>query len=245
MPEFNRYESAGILMARALRAQGLPVPSSFVGSTDPAAILLLELATELGRELNSPGKWQLFDRTHTFTTASPTLNYPVPDDLEYYIDGTGWNLTARVPLIGPMTPQQWALLQARQLGGTTLYMQFQVAEDEIQFYFVPSDPQDVSIAYQGRGWVQDGTVSTTYRDFVKNDSDIVQYDPLLFQLGLINLWRDRKGFDTTRSSRKYEDRLSVCLAKDSPSPDLHTSRQTRYPYLGLWNLPDTGYGSSS
>lgn len=207
--------------------------------------MMLELATELGRELNSPGKWQFFDRTYAFTTVPGDTTYPLPDDWEYYVDNTGWNLTARVPLIGPMTPQQWALLQARQLGGTTLYMQYQVVNDQIEFYFVPDTPQDISMNYQGRGWVRDATVTTDFRDFIENDGDTIIYDPLLVQLGLINLWRDRKGFDTTRSSIKYQDRLGVCLAKDSPAPDLHTSRQNRYPYLGLWNLPDTGYGSSS
>lgn len=243
MADFNRYETALVNMQRAYRAQGLPVPNTFVGNTSPDAVLMLELATELGRELNSPGYWQLFDRTYEFATVPLDLLYPVPTDLEFFVPNTGWNRTARVPLIGPMTSQQWALLQARQLGGTTLYMQWQVVADQIEFYFVPDTPQDIAINYRGRGWVQDEVSAVTFRDFVENDADIIQYDPLMFQLGLINLWRDRKGFDTTKSSIKYEDRRSVCLDKDSPSPDLHTSRQNRYPYLGLWNLPDTGYGS--
>lgn len=244
MAEFNRYETASTIITRVLQSMGLPVPTSFVGNTDPVAVQMLSLLTDCGRELNTKN-WQRFMRTWDFNTTPPTLEYDVPEDLEFFIDDTGWNRTARVPLIGPMTDQQFALLEARQLGGTTLYMQYEVGEDKVRFYFVPNDPQNITITYRSKGWVRDQTTPTTFRDFVQNDGDIVEYPPLLVQKMLKYKWRDAKGFDTTNMKKEVDDFLDLCLAKQAPNPTLSLSRRNRYPYLGLWNLPDTGYGSSS
>lgn len=245
MPDFNRYETAKTILDRTLRSMGLPVPVSYVGSTDALAIQVLELLTEGGRELATTGNWQMFQRTWTFSTTPPTLNYDIPQDVRELLPSTGWNLTARVPLIGPISPQQWALLEARQLGGTTLYMQFVPEQDQLQFYFVPSDVQNISIKYVGRGWVRDDATSTTYRDYIDNDNDIILYDSNLMQMMVKLKWRENKGFDTTRQQKNFDDYLAVVKAKDCVSPDLNISRQNRYPYLGMFNLPDTGYGSSS
>lgn len=245
MSDFNRYETGQTIVGRVLRAMNLPVPASVAGSTEGIPVQMWELLTACGRELmENAHQWQIKNKTYTFTTTA-ALTYAVPSDLVYFKDNTGWNLTARIPLIGPMTDQQWALLVARQLGGTTLYLQFRVADDNIEFYFVPSDPQNVSIEYNGRGWVQDESDPLVFRDFVENDGDLILFPPLLMFKMLKLKWRDAKGFDTTKEQYDFDNFLNTVIGNDKPNPDLSIARVNRYPYLGLFNLPDTGYGSSS
>lgn len=244
MADFNRYETAATLINRVLQSMGLPVPTSYVGNTDPVAVQMLSLLTDCGRELATKN-WKQLYKVWSFNTTPGVLSYDIPEDLEFFIDNTGWNRTARVPLIGPMTDQQFALLEARQLGGTTLYIQYRTGDDKLVFYFVPTTPQNITITYRSKGWVRDQTLATRFKDFIENDGDIVEFTPLLVQKMLRLKWRDAKGFDTTNMEKEFTKFLDSSLALQKPNPDLHLSRRNRYPYLGIFNLPDTGYGSSS
>jgi hypothetical protein len=136
-------------------------------------------------------------------------------------------------------------LEARQLGGTTLYIQFQVEQNKINFYFVPDDPQDISISYTSRGWVRLDSDPTKREDYVTADGDTILFDPLLVQKMLRLKWRANKGFDTQSQYQEFQSFLDTVRSKDIPAPDLSLSRQAGYPYLGYYNMPDTGFGRSS
>lgn len=241
----SRYNTALKIVQDVMKKIGLPTPGTVVGNTDATVVQMLQLLQDLGQELAKRADWQMFSRTHTMSVITPTLEYAVPSDLDFYIPNTGWNNTARIPLIGPLTDQQWALLQARQLGGTTLYLQFTQQQDKIVFYFAPTTAQSVTINYRGRGWVQAALSATTFQDEILLDADSVLFDPLLVRMGLNLAWRQAKGFDVTKLQADFEIYLDEVQVKDKASPDLHISRQRSYPYIGIYNLPDTGFGSSS
>lgn len=242
MPDFNRFITGQQIVERALKVIGLTVPTSISGATDATSVQIWALLTELGQELLDEFQWEFRTKTYTFATASPTLVYDLPTDFQRFIDATGWNGTARIPLIGPMTAQEWALLQARQLGGTTLRLQFIIRNNQIEFYFVPDDANTININYIGRGWVQDAAVPTTFKDTLVNDADVVLYDPRLIVSMLRFRWRRLKGFDTTDLEQEYNNALINAKNNDTPGRDLQLSRANRYPYIGNFNLPDTGIG---
>ncbi len=246
MPDFNKFITTGEVVARVLQEMSLSVPVSISGSTDSTTALLWALLQREGEKLlGEADEWQMLNRTFTINTVADQLEYALPDDLESIVDDTGWNNTSRIPLIGPMTSQQWRLLQARQLGGTTLRLQYIIQDNKIVFYFAPSAAQEITFDYKGRGWVQDGTDPAVYRDYPENDSDIVLYKPRLIVAALKNRWRIEKGFDTVASSAERADALEDAKYTDRPKNVLSLGRQSRYPYLGYFNMPDTGYGSSS
>jgi hypothetical protein len=244
MANFNRYITAAAIVQRACRVMGLPVPTTPSGATDSTSVQLWALLTECGQEIMSQDfEWQIINKTYDLTIQDPVLEYPFPEDLQQFIDSSGWNITSRIPLIGPLTTQQWQLLQARQLGGTTLRLQFIIEAGVIKFYWAPSDPNDISISYQSRAWVQDDTDPNTYRDYVENDADLVLFEASLMVKKLILEFRKKKGFPTADDQDAYDKALEAAKYNDRPKLDLSTSGSSNYPYLGYLNMPDTNYGA--
>lgn len=243
MANFNRYITAYEVVKRVLAAQSLPVPVSAASSQNALDRQSWSLLTEVGQDLMEEFEWQIKVKTFTINTVPGTAEYDLPSDFKSFIDSTGWNMDARLPLIGPMSEQDWRLLQARQLGGTTLRMQYILQDDKVVFYAVPDQSQEVTISYVSRGWVRDATDPTVYRDFVQNDGDWVLYDPRLIVSALKRRLRIEKGLDAAAANEEYEKALANAQYNDFPKNDLSMSHRSMYPYLGYINMPDTGYGS--
>lgn len=241
---YNRYITAKEAVSRVLQSMTMTTPVSVSGSSDPTTKLLWFLLGEVGEALlGASDEWQMLNRTYTINTTAGVTEYALPSDFENFIDDTGWNNTARLPLIGPMTSQQWRLLQARQLGGTTFRLQYIIENDKLVLYHAPSDSQELTIEYKGRGWVQDSNDPAVYKDRPENDADIILYKPRLITAALKNRWRIEKGFDTLISQQEYDDALADAKYTDKPKSTLSLNGRAQFPYLGYGNMPDTGYGS--
>lgn len=238
---YNRFITANECVRRVLGPMGLPVPTNVFDSNDNTSKQMIALLTECGQELLSEYDWQALTKTHTIVTTTD-VDYPIPSDLERYIDETGWNNTGRVPLIGPTSPQQWRMLQARRLGGTTLRLQYIIRGNNLTLYYAPTPSQTLQLDYITRGWVQDATDSTVYRDYPANANDVLMYHPLLITSILKYKWRDAKGFDSTSALAEYEKHLNAARYADRPHTSLPVSGRRSYPYLGQNNMTDTGYG---
>jgi hypothetical protein len=222
MANFNRYITALAIVQRVVQAMALPVPTTGASATDATTKQLWALLRECGQEVMDEYEWQIINKTYEFNIQDPTLEYALPEDLQQFIDSASWNLTSRIPLIGPLTTQQWQLLQARQLGGTTLRLQFIIEAGVFKVYWAPSDAQEVSMSYQSRGWVQDATVPTTYRDYPENDADIVLFDPRVMITKLLLEFRKKKGFSTVDDQAAYDKALKTAKYNDRPKNDTRT-----------------------
>jgi hypothetical protein len=226
-----------------LSAIGLPVPTSVAGSTDQVSIQLWSLLTELGQELLSEHQWQFKTKTYIINTDPLTKLYDLPIDFVRFIDDTAWNRTARLPLVGPMTEQQWSLLVARQLGGTTFQLQYRINNNQLELYYSPPDPNTLALSYVSRGWVQDGSDPSIFKDTMEADGDICLYDPRLIVSFLRFRFRRAKGFNTTDLEMEYNTALENAKNADSPGQTLNLSYSGQNDgYLGYKNMPDTGYG---
>lgn len=244
MPNFNRYITGNETVVRTLKIMGLRTPVSAATSQDATVRQLWAMLTEIGQYLLDKYEWQMLTRTLTITTTPPDLEYDLPEDFQYAVDATGWNDTARIPLIGPLSSQQWRLLQARQLGGTTLRMQYIVEGGKIKFYFVPPDAQSIAFEMVGRSWVRDATNANIYRDYVENDADIILYPPRLMINALKFWWRRAKGLEYSSDEEDFEKALEDAKYNDKPKNTVSLNNGSGgFPYLGYLNMPDTNYGS--
>ena len=239
----NRTQTGYQICQRVLRAIGLPVPTSMSSSTDTLAVQMWSLLTELGQELLAEHQWTFKEKVFTITTVPGTLIYDFPVDFQRFIDATGWNNTNRLPLQGPLTAQEWALLTARNLGGTTIALQFKIFNGKVQFYYVPTTACTVQITYVSRGWVQDALDPLVFKDTMENDADICLYDPRLMVAMLRWRWRRAKGFNTTDLEEEFVKAFTAATNADEPGRDLKLSWDGNYPYIDLRNVPDTGIGS--
>jgi len=219
-------------------------PVAIAGSRDVILYQSWALLQHAGDMLLKEGmnQWQQHVRVWSLSVQDPITEYDLPVDLEYFLNDSGWNNTSAIP-IGPVSPQSWRALKARNLGGSTITLQYIIANDKIKFYYAPSDPQAVEIDYQSRSWVQDVTTAPpTYRDHIQADDDVVLYDPSLIINALKFWYRDAKGFDTTSVKDAYDEALANALGANRPVASYSIGRSGGMPYLGVNNLPDTGYG---
>lgn len=220
-----------------LQTMGLPVPNSIVGSDDAVTQQLIALATDVGQQLLSEG-WQFLDKDFEIITTAAT-QYALPDDFDCFVPDSQWNYTSRMPVVGSLTEQEWQMLNARDMGGTTFVLMFRLVDDQIELYQPPLS-QQIIMPYRSRGWVQPASGSP--RDHVTSNDDLILYEPQLFKHCLKLAWYEAKQFDTTKLLKDKEKLLSAAKAKDSPGRTLSLNRSSDFPLLGYLNIPDTGYG---
>lgn len=241
MSDFNRIETAGNIIRRVLGSLGLPQPQDVTAATDATSRQILALMNECGQDLVGEFDWQVLEKTHEFTTDTAT-EYDLPTDWERYMDDAGWNNTGRLPLLGPLSSQQWRMLQARQLGGTTLRLQYVIENNKIVLYFAPTPAQTLAISYISRGWIEDAADPTVRRDYVAADADKVLFRPRVMVAMLKYKWREAKGFDPRAAYMEYKNALDQAKYSDKPKSSLRLTGRQGFPYLGYVNMPDTGYG---
>jgi hypothetical protein len=245
MADFERTITGSQAVQDVMKILGLTPPGSVADSQNPTAKQLWVLATQVGQMLldEIDEGWQFTSRDYTITTSPGVPNYPLPDDWNGFIQDAQWNQTTRLPAIGSLREYEWQMLKARQLAGTTFTMLFRVQDGEVVFYEAPSTVQTIVLPYVTRGWVvaADGT---TRRDNLQNNDDTILYDPQLFKAGLKLMWMAEKKFDTTRQQAVYDNLLDKARGKDTPGRTLSLDRRAGgFPYLGVLNIPDTGYGT--
>jgi hypothetical protein len=237
----TRRITAGDAVIRALQAQGLPAPTVVSASSEPNAIQMWALLRECGQDLLGKFNWQNLTETYVFTTVAGQLLYPLPEDFERFIDNTAWNVSSKLPMVGAVNNVQWKGMQVRS-GNTNAVYYYTINGDHIQFSKDPGNGINISMDYISRGWLIDGSNATILRDAPNADTDIIKYDPRLIVAYLKFKFREAKGFDTAAADREYQMALEDARGKDAPRRVLRIGGRSRFPFLGVNNLPDTGYG---
>jgi hypothetical protein len=223
---FTKFANVAYVMNSALSEMGLPVPSSgqFVGSQDQTVVQMLGLLSSAGQDLCTMFDWQFLHKTFTLNLVVGQTLYPLPADWNGFVNDTFWNNTTRLPLIGPVPPSIWRML------------------NQIELYN-PAQATDMCQAdYYSRGWLQDSTNPTIYRDNAQNDSDILLLDSRLLVLLLKLRWREAKKFDTTTELQDFTLGFDAITGRDTPGARFSLGARQSYPYLGYQNIPDSGYG---
>lgn len=242
MPRFDT--AANIINAAATECGLTPVTDPFA-STDPAFIQLIQLLTSTGRELYGMHEWNMLNKTYTITTHSVDSGlYDLPADFGYIIEQTGWNPTNRLPLGGPLTPQNWEYLVSTGLAKNTIYISFKINQG--QFQILPQPPPEASVItfeYISRYWVAVTAAPTTpAQDSVQIATDVVLFEPILIVKFLKLRFLEAKGFDTTAAAGQFLNMFNSYTDKDVSAQTLNMSRARVFPYLGWRNIPETNYG---
>lgn len=238
---FSKVVTAGDAVRTIMGVLGLTEPSNVFETTDPNAIQLRGLLTRAGQRLLGKYDWQFLLKEWLLTTVDGERQYALPEDLDRFIQDSSWNRTTRLPAIGSLSEQEWQMLMARQLQGTTFTMLYRVRDGYVELYNTPSTVQTIALPYVGRGWVRRADDSLS--DFTSADDDVILYDRQLIESALRLEWDIEKKFDTSASTALFNDALAAAKAKDRPGRTLTLNRTAAYPYLGVVNMPDTNYGS--
>lgn len=241
----SRYETASQCIGQVCIECGLDVPSDVYASVDRKIVQLRGLLTSSGRELISMREWQRLNVSYSFTVVfGDTGFYNLPADYGCHVDQTDWNPTNRLPLGGPLTPQDYTYLLATNLASSTIYISFR--EKDGQFVVLPQPPpvgQVITFEYNSRYWIATNVAPTVLaKDAPTANDDILLYEPIVIQKLLKLRFKEATGFDTNAACQQFENAIDAWGGKDKSAPVLNAARSRGFPYLDDRNVPETNYG---
>lgn len=223
---------------RAARKLSISVPSAITSATgNKDAMLLLEIAQEEGYELARRANWSALRKEHSFTTvaADSQGSASIPSDLSLFVPETFFNRTARRPVFGPVTPQEW------QQYKTNLC--------------VPSDPQwirrgasllmaptqgagqSVYYEYISTKWARSAGGAEQTEFLADSDTHIWSNDNIL-KLGLIWRWRKHKSLSFEDEREEYERVVADEIMRDGGKPRLNVNDQVGIVIHGKAGMAD-------
>lgn len=237
MAEFNRYSTVGDILNGAAVECGLAPLTDPFASTDPSFVQLRYLLTTCGRELIGAHQWQQLRREASISVvASGAAEFALEDDFDRFIDQTKWDRTNDEQVIGPLSAQDWQRFKGEPVDVALDYIYWRYDADRIKVY---PDPPTVTgtiyYEYVSRAWVQDGTVSTTYRDYPAALADVVLYDSTLMIKMLALRFLGAKGFDTTNITQQFNTAFNFAINANTPGQILTVApcgRSNDQPWSG-------------
>ena len=244
-----RQENAGTIINRAAVEVGLQSVTDPFSTTDEGFTQLAQLLNVCGQELGQLRDWNELIRPFTANTTTDvklgsTNLYELPSDYDRLIPQTGWDLTNDVPILGPMSPQDFAYLEGRDFASNSIYVAYRIYRGDIELYPDPPPANtDLSWEYVSRNWAT--TSGGTEVDYVTATNDIVVLDPLLMQKFLKVKFLDAKNLPSQAARMEFENIYLNRISNDNSAPVLNSGRSGRtFPYLSaMYNTPDTGFGS--
>ena len=246
----SRFISNNDIVNRVAVEVGLTPVADVFATEDPAFRQLTYLLTTSVQELMEMYPWQVLTREYQLTTVVDQQGeLDLPQDFGYMIDQTGWDRSNNVPLIGPLSAQDWTYLLGRDLVGSTIYASFRFDQDKL--FIFPNSPMpagvDINFEYISRNLIQEAASSpVTYTDEALKAADIPQFPPHLITRFLKAKFLEAKGFDSQKAEDSFWQAFYSWSGKDNSAAILNAGRGWRgFPYLDMWrNLPDTGFGRS-
>jgi len=238
-----RQETAGTIINRVAVEVGLRQVSDPFSSIDEGFSQMVGLLNVAGQELVQLDDWEVLLTPFTQVTSSADSGvYPLPDDYDRFVGQTGWDQSNDVPIIGPLSPQDWAYLEGRDLASDSIYLSYRIYQSQLEVYpQPPPDAVNISFEYISRNWVQQA--DTTKVDLCTVAGDTVLLDPLLMQKFLKVKFLDAKNLPSQAARIEFENVLQNRVGNDNGAPILSASRSRYYPYLdAFYNTSDTGYG---
>lgn len=145
-------------------------PTVAFGSTDPNIGQLCQLLKSVGRDLMREHQWTQLQSQWLFSTTTNVGLYALPGDYDRVIDQTAWNRSNRMPLGGPISPQEWQFMKGR-LVGITFNLLWRVLQGQFLAYPDDTTPGSYAIAYEyvSRWWVRpSGTSASTKGPWLAN-----------------------------------------------------------------------------
>lgn len=215
---------------------GLPVPPTVIGTTDVQIKQARALLEEEGNDLASRGPWQgiTFEASHTTTAAEDqgAITTIASNGFRYIKNDTIWDRTDTLPVLGPMSSQDWQALKAVSQTGPRYH--YRIRGGKLLVNPTPAASHDWRFEYVSQNWIL-GIDGTTYKSLFTLDTDTLLLPETLLIMGLRWRWMREKGFDYAELFRAYEMQVKDALGRDGGKPTLHMdNRGTDGPTPGVF-----------
>lgn len=245
----SRFISNNDIVNRVAVETGLTPVADVFSTQDPVFRQLTTLLTTSVQELLELYPWQILTRDFQHVVGEDE-NSPIdlPDDFAYMLDQTGWDRTANIPLIGPLSAQTWTYVKGRNLVSSTIYASFRL--DQNKLFIFPDDPMpeglDITFEYISRNLIAvTPSDPPEFTDEATDPSDVPLFPPHLITRLLKARFLEAKGFDSTKAEDSFWQAFYSWTGKDNGAQILNVGHNWRgFPYLEMYrNTPDTHYGS--
>lgn len=213
----------------------VPVPATVYGTTDEQVLQLLRLLEEEGNDLAQRGDWQAitFEATHTTTAAEDqgTVTSIATNGFRHIKNGTFWDRSSNLPILGPLTDTEWQALKG--LGTTGPRYHYRIRGGKLLINPTPAASLSWAFEYVSKNWIL-GADGTTYKQYFTLDTDTILLPEDLVLMGLRWRWKKEKGLEYAEDFRTYEMQVKQQLSRDAGKPTLRMDNSLRPAQPGVF-----------
>lgn len=200
----------------------IPVPQTVMGGTTDSQVLqMLRLLEEEGNDLASRAPWQAITLEFTHTSVASedqgAIDSLMSNGFRYIKNETFWDRTNRLPIIGPLSEQQWQKMKAYATTGPRFH--YRIRGGRLLINPTPTAGYIFAGEYVSKHWIL-GADTTTYKQYFTLDTDTVLLPEELLIAGLRWRWKKEKGLEYAEDFRTYELQVKDALGRDGGKPTL-------------------------
>ncbi len=220
---------------------GVPVPNTVLGTTDQQVLQMLRLLEEEGVDLASRGPWQgiTFEATHTTTAAEDqgAVTTIASNGFNYIKNGTFWDRSSKLPILGPLSDQEWQTLKGLSTTGPRYH--YRIRGGKLLINPTPTASLSWAFEYVSKNWIL-GVDGTTYKQYFTLDTDTILLPETLVLMGLRWRWKKEKGMDYAEDFRTYETQVKDALGRDGGKKTLSMAGGQAQARPGIF-VPDMSW----
>lgn len=200
----------------------VPVPSAvFANIGDTQILQMVRLLEEEGRDLSMRGAWQgiTFEATHTTTADEDqgTIVSIATNGFRAIKNGTFWDRSANLQILGPLTDEEWQRIKAMSTSGPRYH--YRIRGGKLLITPTPAASLSWAFEYVSKNWILDNDGST-YKQYFTEDTDTLLIPEELAIQGLRWRWLRAKGLDYAEEFETYEAQVKQALGEDGGKPRL-------------------------
>jgi hypothetical protein len=216
----------------------VPVPATVLGNTDTQVVQMLRLLEEIGNDMAKRGDWEGVTREATHTSLADedqgTMVSIATNGFRNLKNGTFWDRTNKLPILGPLNDQQWQTLKGMATTGPRYH--FRIRGGKLLINPTPTAGHTWAFEYMSKNWML-GVDGTTYKQYATLDSDTILIPEDVLIMGLRWTWKKEKGMDYAEDMATYEAQIKDSLGRDGGKATLHMDGGVRDARPGIF-VPD-------
>lgn len=216
---------------------GMPVPSSVIGTSDTNVLQVLRLLEEEGNDLAKRGNWNVLAREAAHTTVATedqgAIDTIAPTFYRHIVNDTIWDRTNLLPVY-PVSEQEYQAIK----GTTSSVTPYRYLLRTNKLLVTPTPTAGLSwyFTYMSAAWILNGTTPKQY--FVADTDTMLLPEDLLLQ-GLRWRYLREKGLEYAELFATYEKQVAYALSHEKPRTRLNASFSTNrapgiYVPSGSW-----------